>query len=112
MASPFTAYLAGVGTVIVALAVGFGGALVLVSSSTPEREQKSAYERRIEAARDKPVVVTAAPRDSEQAADPVPMSPIMTAATSPTVSTNFSAPAAPAPWPVTQGTQLAPDPGV
>ncbi len=29
MASPFTAYFAGIGTVVAALAVGFGGALML-----------------------------------------------------------------------------------
>ena len=127
MASPFTAYFAGIGTVAVALAVGFGGALMLTAPSPSQKEQKSAYEKRVEAAR--------AESKSEKLAEPakvqpnasvhlntdasVPVSPNITAVTAPNLSTAFSPPAVPAPWPpaAVQSTmqeqpKLAPDPGV
>ncbi len=48
MASPFAAYFAGIGTVAAALGVGFGGALFLTSPSPSQKEQRSAYEKKIE----------------------------------------------------------------
>jgi hypothetical protein len=121
MASPFTAYFAGIGTVAVALAVGFGGALMLTAPSPSQKEQKSAYEKRVEAAREKPAVAA-----HPEPANPdilVPVSPLIAAAKAPNVTTTFSSPIAPAPWPSTavetaqesskqEPPKLAPDPGV
>lgn len=118
MASPFTAYFAGIGTVVIALAVGFGGALILTAPSPLQKEQKSAYEKKVEASRDKPVA-TANPEPSKPDVSPdilVPVSPVITAANAPTVSTTFSPPVPSAPWPGSQApsqeTQRAPDPGM
>jgi hypothetical protein len=126
MASPFAAYFAGIGTVAVALAVGFGGALMLTSPSPSQKEQKSAYEKRVEAARaeskpEKPAeTVNAQPNVNVQSntVGSVPVNPNITAATAPNVTT-FSPPASPAPWPpaAVQSTtkeqpKLAPDSGV
>lgn len=114
MASPFTAYFAGIGTVVVALAVGFGGALVLTAPSPSQKEQKSAYERRVEAIREKPVAANPEPANAANAATSVPVSPVITSAMAPTVSTTFSPPLPSAPWPgsPSQETRLAPDPGI
>jgi hypothetical protein len=117
MASPFTAYFAGIGTVLIALAVGFGGALILTAPSPSQKEQKSAYEKKVEASRDKPVA-TVNPEPSKPDISPdilIPVSPVIAAANAPTVSTTFS-PLPSAPWPGSQApsqeTQRAPDPGM
>ena len=125
MASPFTAYFAGIGTVVAALAVGFGGALMLTAPSPSQKEQQSAYEKRVEAARAESKQKTVEPVNAPPSVNvqsnadvSVPVSPNITAATAPNVSTAFSSLNAPAPWPpaaVQSTTQeppkLAPDPG-
>src|SRR5437868_1932618 len=100
MASPFTVYFAGIGTVVAALAVGFGGALMLTSPSPSQKEQRSAYEKRVDARFDsKPEKPTEPANAEPSAAVSVPVSPNVAAALAPNVSTAFSPPAPPAPWP-------------
>jgi hypothetical protein len=119
MASPFAAYFAGIGTVVAALAVGFGGGLFLTSPSPSQKEQRSAYEKRVDARFDsKPEKLTEPVNREPSNPNPsIPASPIITSALAPNVSTSFGSPVAPAPWPpAVQSTaqdtpKLAPDPG-
>lgn len=118
MASPYAAYFAGIGTVVAALAVGFGGGLFLTSPSPSQKEQRSAYEKRVEARFESKREKPAEPANPESANTNTPVSPIMAAALAPDISTTFSPPAAPAPWPpaasedtAQETPKLAPDPG-
>lgn len=111
MVSPFTAYFAGIGTVVAALVLGFAGGYILTSPSPSQKEQASAFQKKIEVKPEKP----AEPAGTNVAAA---VSPNVTAAFAPNVSTAFSPPVAPAAWPsaTIQSTaqdppKLAPDPG-
>lgn len=118
MASPFTMYFAGMGTVVAALAVGFSTAVMMTSPLPSEKEQPSAFEKRNEAKTEKPAEPARAPEParSAESAPELPVSPLITAIQTPTFST-VTAPAAPEPPspPVTTGVsepKLAPDPGM
>lgn len=117
MASPLTAYLAGMGTVVAALAVGFSTAVMMTSPPDSQKEQPSGLQKR------------AALNDRQPAEDMLAnplrplaaaVSPVITAAQTPIISTPFAAPHPPAPWPRAASTtgqaseepELAPDPGV
>ena len=108
MASPFTAYCAGMGTAAAALALGFSTAVMLTTGpSVSQREQPSNLQKRTE---------TEPPRAVNPA---VAASPVITAAQTPIISTTFAMP--PPLWlPSARSTtgqssrepELAPDPGV
>lgn len=108
MASPFTAYCAGMGTAAAALALGFSTAVMLTAGpSVSQREQPSNLQKRTE---------TEPPRAVNPA---VAASPVITAARTPMISTAFAAP--PPLWPPSARSttgqssrepELAPDPGV
>jgi hypothetical protein len=118
MASPFAAYLAGIGTVVVALGVGFGGGLMLTSTSPSQKEQRPAYQKRVDAKFEYRPEKPAEPVNPQSVNMNTPVSPIMAAALAPTISTAFNPPAPPALWPpAIQSTAqetptLAPDPGM
>jgi hypothetical protein len=82
MASPVIVYFAGIGTVVAALSIGFGSALMLTATKPVQKEPAAAY-----AKRDQPViepqaapVVAVAPAQATEASDPLEgLAPPMTA---------------------------------
>jgi hypothetical protein len=118
MASPYTAYFAGMGTVVAALAIGFSTAVMMTSPLPSQKEQPSGLQKPAEAKPEKlaePARATEASAAAPAgAASGLPMSPLITATQTPPSQT-------PAPWPVEQSTttgqvsgdaKLAPDPGM
>jgi hypothetical protein len=117
MASPYTAYFAGMGTVVAALAIGFSTAVMMTSPLPSQKEQPTGLQKPAEAKPEKPTeparsAETPAAAPSVAASD-LPTSPLITATQTPPSQT-------PAPWPVEQSTtgqasgdaKLAPDPGM
>jgi hypothetical protein len=117
MASPYTAYFAGMGTVVAALAIGFSTAVMMTSPLPSQKEQPTGLQKPAEARTEKPaepVRTTEAPAAAPAvAASDLPMSPLITAAQTPPSQT-------PALWPVEPSTtgqasgdaKLAPEPGM
>jgi hypothetical protein len=117
MASPYTAYFAGMGTVVAALAIGFSTAVMMTSPLPSQKEQPTGLQKPAEAKTEKPaepVRTTEAPAAAPAVvASDLPMSPLITAAQTPPSQT-------PAAWPVEPSTtgqasgdaKLAPDPGM
>ena len=105
MASPTTAFLAGMGTLAAVLALGLSTVVMLAPASQMQKGQNAPSQKWVEAPRFAPV-----------AERPAAISPLITAMQTPTISTTFSAPLAPAPWPraipPTATSRLAPDPGM
>jgi hypothetical protein len=117
MASPYTAYFAGMGTVVAALAIGFSTAVMMTSPLPSQKEQPTGLQKPAEAKPEKPAEPVRATEASAAApalaVSDLPMSPLITATQTPPSQT-------PAPWPVEQSTtgpangdaKLAPDPGM
>jgi len=111
MASPFTAYLAGMGTVVAALTLGFSTTLMLIGPATVQKEQPPALQKRADIRPVEPGPAIAGPQSA--------ISPVITAAQTPIISTAFAVP--PPLWPPSARSttgqssrepELAPDPGV
>jgi hypothetical protein len=106
MASPYTMYFAGMGTVVAALAVGFSTAVMMTSPLPEQKEQPTGFEKR--AAKPEKPAEPAAPPVAERRLD-APVSPLITAIQTPAIATTASAPpaSAPQPPPMNQSPQSA-----
>jgi hypothetical protein len=72
MASPAVVYFAGIGTVVTALGIGFGSALMLVSTQPVQKEQPAAFAKReVIAVEQAPVVAAAPAAQRPEPADPL-----------------------------------------
>ena len=71
MASPAVVYFAGIGTVVTALALGFGSALMLVSTQPVQKEQPAAFAKREVIAVEQAPVVAAPTAQPTEPADPL-----------------------------------------
>ena len=71
MASPAVVYFAGIGTVVTALALGFGSALMLVSTQPVQKEQPAAFAKREVIAVEQAPVVAAPAAQRAEPADPL-----------------------------------------
>jgi hypothetical protein len=96
MASPYTMFFAGMGTVVAALAIGFSTAVMLTSPLPEQKEQPTGFEKR--AAKPEKPAEPAAPPVAERRLD-APVSPLITAIQTPMTSTTGSAPPASTPQP-------------
>jgi hypothetical protein len=108
MASPYTAYFAGMGTVVAALAIGFSTAVMLTSPLDSQKEQPTGFEKR--AAKPEKPAEPAAPPVAERRLD-APVSPLITAIQTPSIPT--TAPSTPQPPATNQSPQpAAQEPGM
>jgi hypothetical protein len=96
MASPYTMFFAGMGTVVAALAIGFSTAVMLTSPLPEQKEQPTGFEKR--AGKPEKPAEPAAPPVAERRLD-APVSPLITAIQTPMTSTTGSAPPASTPQP-------------
>jgi hypothetical protein len=71
MASPAVVYFAGIGTVVTALGIGFGSALMLVSTQPVQKEQPAAFAKREVIAVEQAPVVAAPAAQRAEPADPL-----------------------------------------
>lgn len=108
MASPTTAFLAGMGTLAAVLALGMSTVVMLVPASQMQKGQPAPPQKWVEEPRFVPVAELR-----------TAISPLMTAMQTPAISTAFSPQSVPAPWPRTvrpsaadEPSKLAPDPGI
>ena len=97
MASPYTMYFAGMGTVVAALAIGFSTAVMMTSPLPEQKEQPTGFEKRA-AKPEKACGTCGAPPVAERRLD-APVSPLITAIQTPMTSTTASAPPASTPQP-------------
>jgi hypothetical protein len=109
MASPVTAFLAGMGTLAAVLALGMSTVVMLAPASQMQKGQPSTLAKGMEKAAE-PVLVME---------PPAAISPLITAMQTPAISTVFSPQSVPAPWPRTvrpsaahEPPKLASDPGM
>jgi hypothetical protein len=109
MASPLTAYLAGMGTLAAVLALGMSTVVMLAPASQMQKGQPATLGRGTDRVAESALVVE----------PPAAISPLITAMQTPAISTVFSPQSVPAPWPRTvrpsaahEPPKLAPDPGM
>jgi hypothetical protein len=109
MASPVTAFLAGMGTLAAVLALGMSTVVMLTPASQMQKGQPATLAKGTEKAAEPALVME----------PPAAISPLITAMQTPAISTAFSPQSVPAPWPRTvrpsaahEPPELAPDPGM